>query len=66
MHKTIFQHMNIYGGMTEQQVAKKWYNGRVLPSRQILQWMLWNGWAIKQNNLYVAYTPVYEVDLEDM
>ena len=66
MHKTIFQHMNMYGGMTEQQVAKKWYNGRVLPARQVLQWGLFNAYFIKQNNLYVAYTPVYEVDMEGM
>ena len=42
------------GPQTEQQIAKKFYNGRVLPARQTLQWLLWNGFVTPQQGKYVA------------
>lgn len=40
--------------MTEKEIAKKYYNNRVLPARQSLQYLLWNGFVVNQNGKYVA------------
>lgn len=40
--------------MTEQQIAKKYYNNRVLPARQSIQFLLWNGFVVNRNGRYVA------------
>ena len=42
------------GPQTEQQIAKKFYNGRVLPARQTIQFLLWNGFLVNKCGKYVA------------